>query len=105
MPKKLLLEEMAPGPLPGREILWKAWQIAGHMDRRRLRGPEPVRAPSAFLARQRASIAYFGSCDPLHVEVVVDIETDDPTVIRGPAAEKIRAFLAKSNGAGRENPA
>ncbi len=66
----LLLEELGPGPLPGGVIDWKCWQVAGHMDRKRLSGPRRVRARSAYEARHAAAREHFGACDPLCVEVI-----------------------------------
>lgn len=66
MKKKLILEDLDPGPLTGKPILWRCWRIGGHMDRRRLEGPREVIARTSYEARQLAALNF--QCEPLAVE-------------------------------------
>jgi hypothetical protein len=68
MAKKHVVPDLTPGPLPGTPVTWRCWQIAGHMERRRLRGPREVVARTNILARHAAALDHFDSCDPLCVE-------------------------------------
>ncbi len=69
--KKLMLQELEPGPLPGYPISWRAWKIAGHIDRRRLEGPRELSKPvrTAYAARHAAAIECWPGWDPLAIEV------------------------------------
>lgn len=68
MRKKHVVPDLTPGPLSGKPEAWRCWQIAGHMERRRLRGPREVTAPTNILARHAAALEHFDGCDPLSVE-------------------------------------
>lgn len=68
MKKKLLLEDLSPGPLTGKPVKWLGWQIEGHINRQRIGGAHEVVAKTAYDARQKLAIE-FGGVDPLAVHV------------------------------------
>lgn len=68
MKKKLLLNDLSPGPLTGKPVKWLGWRIEGHMNRTRIGGVHEVVAKTAYDARHKLAIE-LGGVDPLTVHV------------------------------------
>ncbi len=67
----LLLEELQPGPLTGKDVVWLARQIPSPIDCRPFGEVVRVTSPTWYLARHRAAIEFSRrageSVDPLCV--------------------------------------